>query len=155
MNDHQKKLKIGGHVCLVDRHDRATRELRELVKAGMMKVTKFEGPYSWSNEDFLDPKSTSTYDGCIDVILGADEVVEIRVFEGRLSDGSRTLSRHTFTLEGQWWACNKLTEAVHYQFMCEAESVREDEERRIQKERRLQIADELLRNFDSEKHETE
>jgi len=155
MNDHQKKLKIGGYVHIVDRHHRVTTQIRELVKAGMMKVTKFEGPYSWRVEDFTDPKSTSTYDGCLDVILGSDEQVEIKVYDGRLYDGSRTGIRHTFTLEGQWWACDELTRNVHDEFMCVAERKREDEELRVKKERRLQIADELLRNFTLEKHETE
>lgn len=150
MNEHQKKLSLIGSTFLTGH--KYAGAIRTLVREGFMKVTEETKP-KWAHENlpFTDPKSTSTYDQCLQVSIrhrGAErpQTLEVVVWNGDMLDGLPQDIRRSFTLEGEWWRVIAFANEVDRQFKYFCAGKAEAEERKRIAARAVAIGQELLSN---------
>lgn len=135
MNIHQVKLETVKSVFTGGFQTR--NEVRELWTKGELKLVKTICPRGAKPRyGFGDPKSTSTYEDCIDIIieqLGDKQTLRMEIWNGDMLDGRPIDKRATYIFEGEWWKIDKVLEAVDKAFNLHCEHLlREQEDRERQ-----------------------
>lgn len=80
--------------------------VRDLFLKGKLTLVSATHKDTWFPEyevDLKDARSISTYENCVTVVLNQDETVQMKIYSGRMTDGSRRGVRATFVLQGEWW----------------------------------------------------
>jgi hypothetical protein len=150
VNENQKKLSLIGSIHLTGH--RYAAQVRTLVREGLMKVTADTKPRWHQDHPFTDPKSTSTYEDCLQVSIHHDnndgkQTMLVVVWDGDLTYGQPRDIRRTFTLEGEWWRVLAFANEVDRQFKYFCAGKAESEERARIAARAVAIGKELVYNF--------
>lgn len=123
--------------------------VRSLYKQNLLRLVKTSRYDYWGTDvpDFNNTNSTSTYEDCLDIILHANEELEVVIWKGDALYGHRQQKQYSYTFVGEWQLIESLQDRIDHEFAQYCLMLMEIEEETRKTERAKAIGESLLLNY--------